>query len=132
VWSLDPLFALLQKWPPSLEYFLFFGSLGLGVLWIALVCARRGWASLALREVARVGRCSLAIFVAQAFLYYRVVHMLGLAYTRLWPAIFVATLVPLYALARVWDHRQLNNVLSVGLGRWLRREPDGLAVPRRT
>jgi len=127
------LFAGISKWPPSPPYLLFFGGPGLGLLWLMLVCARRQWANAAFTAAARVGRCSLAVFVAQTFLYYKIIAVMHLAYTRLWPALFAVTLVPLYLFAWIWDIHELNRILTVGLYHRLRRTEIGvgLPVPRR-
>jgi uncharacterized membrane protein len=127
-------FEWVSKWPPSPAYLLFFGGPGLGLLWLMLVCARRRWAKGALIVAARVGRCSLMVFVAQTFLYYKVVPMVHLAYTPWWPALFTVTLLPLYVLAWEWDKHQLNRILTVGLSHRLRRiemsDDDGVPPGR--
>jgi len=127
------LFVGISKWPPSPPYLLFFGGPGLGLVWLMLVCARRQWANAAFTAAARVGRCSLAVYVAQTFLYYKVVPLLHLAYTPLWPAVFAVTLLPLYLFAWIWDTHDLNRILTVGLYRRLSRIEisAGLTVPRR-
>jgi hypothetical protein len=120
-WNLAPIFSPWTKFPPSPEYFLFFGGFALLLIATVLLCANRNWLQRLSGEAARVGRCSLMLFVAQAFVYYAALTLLALPYSRFWPAIFVVTLLPLYLAAYVWDRHKLNVVLSVGLERVLTR-----------
>jgi uncharacterized membrane protein len=119
--ALDPLFLRRMKFPPGPLYLMFFGSLGVGLLWVAHVSARRKWVEGLMRAAGTVGRCSLAVFIAQSFLYFQGLHFLNLRYTPYWPVFFAVSLVPLYLLAKVWDDRQWNVHLSVGLTALVRR-----------
>jgi hypothetical protein len=120
-WYLPSMLSRIQKWPPSPAYLLFFGGAGMGLLWAMLYAERVGWARGLVGEFARLGRCSLALFLAQAFVYYRAFAALPLRYTPAWPLLFVATAVPLCFVARLWDQRQWNRLLTVGLPRVLER-----------
>jgi len=123
-WSLSPIFSPWAKFPPSPEYFLLFGGFALILIATVLWVANNHWLELLTREAARVGRCSLVLFVAQAFVYYAGMSLFRLPYTPAWPLIFVATLVPLYALAWFWDREKLNVLLSVGLESFLKKLQD--------
>jgi hypothetical protein len=120
-WYLPSMLSPVQKWPPSPAYVLFFGGAGMGMLWAMLFAERHGWARGLKGELALLGRCSLALFLAQAFVYYRGLASLRLHYTAAWPLIFAATALPLCLFARLWDRRQWSRLLSVGLSRALER-----------
>jgi hypothetical protein len=85
-----------------------------------------------------LGRCSLAVFVFQYFVYWLIVpRWLQVPSFWLWPLMFSATLVPLTALAWVWDRHDLNRLLTVGypwpqVGRFLVPQPPAIVgtVPR--
>jgi uncharacterized membrane protein len=121
---LAPMFSPWTKFPPSPEYFLLFGGCALVLISTVLWCAHRHWFELLNREAARLGRCSLMLFVAQAFVYYFTLTLFPLPSTSLWPLLFVVTLIPLYVVAYFWDRRKLNAMLSVGLEGWLTRLQD--------
>ncbi len=120
-WHLAPIFSPWTKFPPSPEYFMLFGGFALVLISTVLWCANRHWLEGLSREAARIGRCSLMLFVAQAFVYYFGLTLIPLPYTAFWPVIFLATLVPLYVIAYFWDREKLNVMLSVGLEGWLTR-----------
>lgn len=114
---LDHLLKPEQKWPPGPAYLLFFGGAGVGVLWLMSVCERMGVGRALATRFALIGRCSLALFLGQAFVYYKVLEGLHLKYTPAWPLLFAVSVLPLYCMACVWDRYQLNRILSVGWGR---------------
>ena len=114
-WSLTPIFSPWAKFPPSPEYFLVFGGFALILIATVLWCANNQWFEPLTREAARVGRCSLVLFVAQSFVYYTGLTLFRLPASPLWPLMFLVTLVPMYALAWFWDREKLNGLLSVGL-----------------
>lgn len=119
LWDVHHLMVAGQKWPPGPAYILFFGGAGLAILWVMLAAERLGICRALARQFARIGRCSLALFLAQAFVYYKLLGSLHAPRTSVWPLLFALTVLPLYALACVWDRYQLNRVLSIGLPRLL-------------
>lgn len=131
-WYMPSVLSSVHKWPPSPAYVLFFGGAGMGMLWLMLLSERSGWGRPVAGELARLGRCSLALFLGQAFVYYKGLASLPLHYTPAWPLLFVVSTVPLCLFARLWDRRQWNRLLSVGLPRALARAGvmDGPAFDR--
>lgn len=116
-WAFAPVFSPWQKIPPSPAYMAFFGGLGFGLLWLVMSVTHRGWFRPLTREAATIGRCSLAVFVAQYFMYYTLLGPLRLPYSRAWPLLLLASFGLMLLFARVWDRHKLNAVLTVGLSR---------------
>ncbi len=111
------LFALTSiesKFPPSPAYFLWFGGLGLSL--IALMYARMPfrWHATLSRVAQPMGRSSLLLYVTSDYLFhvpFLVWHPRSLAW---WLPTFVAILVPLYVLAKLWTRADGNRFLTVG------------------
>ena len=55
------------------------------------------------------------MFILQFYVYYVLLLSLNLPYTPFWPLVFVASLVGITALAKVWDDGAMNRYLTVGL-----------------
>ena len=123
-----------QKFPPGSTYLLVYGGLALilvaGCLWLDSAHP----SSTALRAPALLGRNSLFVFVAQQYVY-SLVYWLHLPFTRLWPMIFVSTVLLLGMLTVFWHRRRGHRLLTVGypglvarLERWW---PVGVVEPAR-
>jgi uncharacterized membrane protein len=123
VWLYEPFFSPWSKESPSPVYVLFFGGMGMALVWLVMVVSHRGWAGNALQGVTRIGRSSLAVFVLQQYVYYGLVGLVApvLPHSAAWPLFFALSLVPIFLFARVWDSRQLNRVLTVGVKKPLER-----------
>ena len=107
------------KTPPSLVYFLFYGSIGLMLISASLRVSSEARLARIVRALSTIGQTSFAIFVIQFFVYFTVLPVvrphLPLAWA--WPLYFgmsiVATLVP----AVVWHQAGCNRLLTVGYRR---------------
>ncbi len=140
----SPLLAVLaspwRKLPPSPAYLLFYGGLAMLLIAGTLIVQRRkliqpmfAWATL-------LGRTSLFVFILQFYVYYVLLLSLNLPYTPFWPLVFVASLVGITALAKVWDEGARNRHFTVGLrhltttrvGRLLRASVGGSGHALRT
>lgn len=115
----SPLLAVLaspwRKLPPSPAYLLLYGGLALVLVAGTLAVERRklmqplfNWATL-------LGRASFFVFILQFYVYYVLLLSLNLPYTPFWPLVFVASLVGITVLAKVWDDGANNRYLTVGL-----------------
>ena len=115
----SPLLAVLaspwRKLPPSPAYLLLYGGLALLLVAGTLSLDRRkvvrplfAWATL-------LGRASLFVFILQFYVYYVLVLSLNLPYTPFWPLLFVASLLGITALAKMWDDGANNRYVTVGL-----------------
>lgn len=114
-----PLLAVLaspwKKLPPSPAYLLFYGGWALMLVAGTLMIERRKLVQPLLKWAMLLGRASLFVFILQFYVYYVLLSSLRLPYTPLWPLVFVASLVAIAALAKVWDDRANNRYLTVGL-----------------
>lgn len=113
--DLGSFFSPWVKFPPSPGYLLFFGGIGLGMTCFVLMAAHRRPAAWWLAQAARVGRCSLSVFIVQFFVYYALIGATPLEYAPAWPLLFAATIGGILLFARFWDKHRLNGVLTVGL-----------------
>lgn len=104
-----------KKLPPSPAYLLFFGGLALMLVAGTLMIERRKLVQPLFRWATLLGRASLFVFILQFYIYYVLMLSLNLPYTPFWPLVFVASLVGITALAKLWDDRASNRYLTVGL-----------------
>jgi len=115
----SPLLTVLaspwEKLPPSPAYLLFYGGLGLMLVAGALIVERRKLMEPVFEWATLLGRASLLVFILQFYVYYGLVLSLNLPYTPFWPLVFVASLVGITAIAKVWDDGANNRYLTVGL-----------------
>ena len=114
-----PLLAVLgspwNKLPPSPAYLLIYGGLGLSLVAAALFVDRRKLIQPLFKWATLIGRASLLVFILQFYVYYGLLLSLNLPYTPLWPLVFVASLVGITGIAKVWDDGANNRYLTVGL-----------------
>lgn len=115
----SPLLTVLaspwKKLPPSPAYLLFYGGFGLMLVAGTLFVERRQLLQPLFKWAMLLGRASLLVFIVQFYVYYGLLLSLNLPYTPYWPLVFVASLVGITALAKVWDDGATNRYLTVGL-----------------
>lgn len=114
--TIDELFSPTVKLPPEPTYILLFGGLAALLIWAVAVADHGRRAPRVMRWAATLGRSSLAVFVVQFYVYYSVIGPMHLRYSHAWPALFAASLLAISAFASWWDARNLNSILTVGLG----------------
>jgi uncharacterized membrane protein len=120
--TLAALVSPFNKHPPSTAYLLLYGGLALAGLLLLFRFEASGRAERLLREASRVGRHSLAIYVLQFGVYFSGVTLLPIPRTVPWPLAFAATLVAVYAIARLCERAGLGNpALTLGYPWWKRR-----------
>jgi hypothetical protein len=117
------LFSPWSKLPPSPVYVLCFGGLGILCIWGVSSANHRGLAPWLVNRFATVGRCSLAVFTLQYYVYYLVLDNLPLPRSNVWPLVYLTSLALLLVFASWWDRKGFNRLLSVGLQQGLELAP---------
>jgi uncharacterized membrane protein len=123
--------SLTEKLPPGPGYVLFYGGLALLLFWVVLVLDRVRWGQAFNRWSALFGRCSLACFVTQFYVYYVAVYRLPHPAEIFAPLYFAFTVVLLRLFARAWDRQGWNRLITVGYPRLARaRRQEQRISPR--
>jgi hypothetical protein len=125
--SLELLAAPAHKAPPGFVYLLFFGGAGLMVVWLVLALDARNHLRSVLSVLRHFGKASLLVFLVQEYLYFVLLRRWNPPYTRVWPLLYLASLVPLVTAAMLWNRINGNRWFTVGLTALARRR----AVRRR-
>lgn len=112
--ALAPTISPTMKLPPGPAYLLFFGGLGLLLIWGVAVIDHRGRAEPIMAWAALLGRCSLVVFILQFYVFYSVIGAARVRYTHAWPVLFAASIGLISLFAAWWDARGLNTALTVG------------------
>jgi hypothetical protein len=122
-WLVTILTAPFQKQPPSLVYFLFYGSIGLGLVSMWLLLERRGWAPRARARAVALGQASLFVLVMQWYLYFPILAAVrgALPYATAWPAYFIASVLVIILPALLWRRRGYDRFVTVGYRAWYER-----------
>ncbi len=117
------------KTPPSLVYFLFYGSLGLVLISVCLRLASNDRMAGVYRGLVTIGQTSFAVFVIQFFVYFTVLHAMRphLPWAWAWPVYFVLSIVATLVPALGWRRAGYNRFLTVGYRR-LSQELGGQVV----
>lgn len=119
--TLHLLLAPSQKLPPGPAYLLFYGGAGAVLLWAMQALEARAAGAALVRQLAMLGRASLALFIAQYVVFFAAVPLLRLPQTPWWPAMFLVAVLGLMGFARIWNAMHANRFLTVGyprLARW--------------
>jgi uncharacterized membrane protein len=130
----DILLALTElgrKLPPGPVYVLLYGGAGLALLACLAEAGRRGRLETLRGIAALVGRNSLAAFVAQYFVYYTGIVLVGPTPSPWWPVWLLASSALILAAVWRWDRAGGNRWITVGLASaepW--RSPAPPATPR--
>lgn len=104
----------LQKSPPSILYFLFYGGLGLFFIGCLLYLEQKKWLVAYLKITAIIGKTSLFVFVIQYYFYYTILYAMDLTYSSFWLGYFLLSLFCIFLLAYAWDLIKLNRFLTLG------------------
>ena len=121
--TLTHLLSFYQKFPPGPVYLCFFGGAGMLLVAGVLEAGRRGLQPFLLSQLRQIGLASFFVYIVQFYVYVVVLRALRLPYTPFWPLIFLFSIVLLAAVARVWNLREGNRYLTVGIDPLL----DGIA-----
>lgn len=107
------LFLPAQKLPPSPVYLLSYGGAGMiltGSLFFAESWRPIDWF---LQLTSQMGQTSLFVFIFQYFVYFSFLVMAAPAYSPLWPAYFVGSLLVVVFVDQLWYRKGLNRLLTV-------------------
>jgi uncharacterized membrane protein len=105
-----------QKFPPGPVYLVLFGGAGMLLVAGILEAGRRGIQPFLLNQLRQVGLASLFVYILQFYVYVVVVRSLRLPYSPFWPFLFLLSIVFLAKAAAVWNARDGNRFLTVGVG----------------
>jgi peptidoglycan/LPS O-acetylase OafA/YrhL len=121
------------KTPPSLVYFLFYGSIGLVLLSACLRATSDVRMARVVRGLETIGRTSFAVFVIQFFIYFTVLRAVRphLPWAWAWPVYFALSIVAIVVPAIAWHRAGYNRFLTVGYRR-LSQELESDAMRRKT
>lgn len=110
-----------QKLPPGPVYFLFYGGIGLTIMYSLLKFEKRYfikkfsiWASI-------LGKTSLFIFVLQYYVYFSLYSLLDLSFTFLWPLYFTISIAIIFYLAKIWHEKNYNRFMTVNYSHMVER-----------
>jgi uncharacterized membrane protein len=120
--------SFYQKFPPGPVYLCFFGGAGMLLVAGILEAGRRGMQPFLLNQLRQIGLASFFVYIVQFYVYGVVERSLRIPYTPFWPLIFLSSIVLLAMVASVWNSREGNRFLTVGIGPLLER----IALRRRT
>ena len=109
-----------QKFPPGPVYLVLFGGAGMLLVAAILEAGRRGMQPFFLNQLRQIGLASLFIYIVQFYVYVVVLRSLRLPYTPFWPLLFLFSIVFLAKAAAVWNAREGNRFLTVGVAALLR------------
>lgn len=106
--SFRVLLSLFHKRPPFPGFFLFFGGVGLFLLFALL---RFGEHDRLLREFSKVmimvGRTSLFVFIVQYYVYFGVFTELRLPYSGFWPVYFIVSIAFILLVSKMWYQKRI-------------------------
>jgi len=107
------------KMPPSIVYFLFYGSAALVLISACLRLASDDRMAGLYRGLSTIGQTSFAVFVIQFFVYFTVLHALRphLPFAWAWPVYFALSMVAIFVPALGWHRGGYNRFLTVGYRR---------------
>jgi hypothetical protein len=112
---LPDLLSPFQKLPPGPVYALGYGGLGLAFLLMFMRLEEHVPGSRLLSALGVFGRASLFVFIRQYFVFFTGFEILRPAYSPWWPLWLGAATIAMWLVAREWDRRGLNRLLTVGL-----------------
>jgi uncharacterized membrane protein len=117
-WDVDSgyLGALLfhgQKNPPGLSYLIFYGGVGLFMLYVLALMIRLRILPQLIGILKLIGRNSLYVFVIQYFFMISLNVLLLPRWSPFWPVLFVAEMIPVILLTWFWDIKGYNRFLTV-------------------
>ncbi len=116
----EKIFELLQlrhKLPPSLFYFLFYGGIGLMILFWLIRLEGNRFIQPYLNTTAMLGQTSMFVFILQYCIYFTIFPLLKIPFTIFWPLIFIVSVLFIIWIANLWHRSGLNRCLSFNF--WL-------------
>lgn len=102
-----------QKNPPGLSYLLFYGGMGLFILYCLSYMIRKSILPEFIGILKLIGRNSLFVFVIQYFFLISLNVILHPCWTPFWPVLFGIEVLVVILLTWFWDARGFNRFLTV-------------------
>ncbi|MEO6837816.1 MAG: heparan-alpha-glucosaminide N-acetyltransferase domain-containing protein [Ginsengibacter sp.] len=106
-------FSSLQKDPPGIIYFLFYGGYGLLLLWVLNKLVEKKLLTGAIYILEIIGKNSLFAFIIQYYIYFSILIWIDPPYSSFWPIFFLATLIIQIIVIKLWDVKGFNRYLTV-------------------
>ena len=116
-----------HKLPPGPAYFALQSGLGITLLATLAALQAKAWAKPILRLGTTLGRASLFVFVLQFYVYNIGMRPIRTSYTNAWPVLLLLSIAFLFVAADLWNRKQMNNYLTLGLER--RLSPRNVDAP---
>jgi hypothetical protein len=123
------LLSSYQKFPPSPTYVILYAGVGLLIIAAIFEAERQGHMKFVLGQLRNLGEASLFVYALQFYVYSVVLRDLTLPYSPLWPIGFLVTIEFLAVCATLWNARQGNRLLTVGLTSALSRRASRRRPP---
>ena len=108
-----------EKLPPTFTYFLFYGGIGLLILYSFLKFERLRFVGRAMELLQVLGQVSLVAFILQYYVYFSLFIILNLKYSVFWPLYFAVSVCLIYVPTRFAFRHGFNKYLSVPYSRML-------------
>lgn len=103
---------LFQKLPPGPAYLLFYGGIGLWIMYALFgLPDRKPWRKY-VDYTSLLGQTSFFVFVVQYYVYFVLVYCAHFKYGAFWPFYFLGSIVFISSLAYVWRERGFNRFLA--------------------
>jgi hypothetical protein len=102
-----------QKLPPSPVYFAFYGSLTYFILFFLLKLRNWSFTKQVVKVTSILGRSSLFVFIVQYYIYFALLPFMNLSYSIFWPFFLIGSIVPIIAVAFLWDKKQFNRFITL-------------------
>jgi uncharacterized membrane protein len=113
------LFSPWQKVPPSPLYFLAYGSMSYFIFFLLFELRNMGAVNQYIRATSILGRNSLFVFIFQFYVYYLLLRFMNLSCSIFWPLYLTASIIPIFAVALLWEKKRMNRFIGVGtVGFW--------------
>jgi len=110
-----------QRFPPGPVYLSFFGGIGMLLVAAVLEAGRRRVFPIFFKPLRQIGLASFFVYIVQFYVYAVLMRALRIPYTPFWPLIFLSSIAVLATVASVWNRKEGNQFLTVGLGLLLER-----------
>jgi hypothetical protein len=114
-----------QKLPPGPAYLAMQSGLGLSLLATLAALQDKHWMRPIFSLGVTLGRASLFVFVLQFYVYNILMRPIRNTYTQAWPLLLLLSIGLLVLAARIWNRRNLNAYLTLGLEKLLSPRTPG-------
>ena len=117
---LSPLGSPYEKLPPGPAYLMFYGGIGILILYLFFRFENRAVFERTRQMTATLGQTSLFVFLLQ-FYVYAFFSLTKLDYSAFWPIYFLGSVAFTILISQIWLKKGLNRYLGF---RWVNEEPS--------